>query len=304
MYALVLITLLSVNAIATTDIIYGEDGRVEIHAVESKEIQSLGNSVAARVSHWSLDIKEDNFSFNDVSLLSDMWAQGVCSDEKFATQPTIADCTGFLIAPDLLVTAGHCALDVEGISRNDATFECQSNSWIFDYKADSGNTKLEDVNLNNLYNCEEVVFGKLTEKEDFAIIKLDREVRDRKPLKLRTEGKVQLEEDIFVIGHPSGLPMKYTGDSIVKENSDDNYFSTNLDTFGGNSGSPVFNARTLEVEGILVRGRTDYVDSEVDGQFCMRVNVCDQNGENCLVQDEDIDGEHVNRVNEIIKYLK
>jgi hypothetical protein len=33
----------------------------------------------------------------------------------------------------------------------------------------------------------------------------------------------------------------------------------NLDTYGGNSGSPVFNATNHQVEGILVRGENDFV---------------------------------------------
>ena len=36
------------------------------------------------------------------------------------------------------------------------------------------------------------------------------------------------------------------------------FFSANLDTFGGNSGSPVFQAGTSTVAGLLVRGAPDY----------------------------------------------
>lgn len=36
------------------------------------------------------------------------------------------------------------------------------------------------------------------------------------------------------------------------------FFVANLDSFGGNSGSAVFNVTTEEVEGILVRGEADY----------------------------------------------
>jgi hypothetical protein len=36
------------------------------------------------------------------------------------------------------------------------------------------------------------------------------------------------------------------------------FFVANLDTYGGNSGSPVFNSETHKVEGILVRGETDF----------------------------------------------
>src|SRR5690606_18271087 len=49
----------------------------------------------------------------------------VCSDEKFVRQQTGAKCTGFLIAPDIMVTAGHC------ISHES---ECQDFQWAFDYK--------------------------------------------------------------------------------------------------------------------------------------------------------------------------
>jgi len=48
----------------------------------------------------------------------------------------------------------------------------------------------------------------------------------------------------------------------------------NLDTFGGNSGSAVFNAETGEVEGILVRGENDYVWSDENGSRCRVPQQC------------------------------
>jgi len=305
---LILITaLMCANLFATsssTKIIYGEDNRVDIQDVRSLMIRELGNSIAARVGNWSVS-KEDNlFSYSEVTLLSDRWGAAVCSDEKFASQPTMADCTGFLVGPDLLVTAGHCALDYEGMVENDTSYECSENSWVFDYKMESDGVQTDNLSSENLYKCDKILIGELSEKADYALIKLDRIVKDRTPLKLRSKGKINTKESIFVMGHPSGLPLKFADGAIVKENSQRDYFSTNLDTFGGNSGSPIFNASTLEVEGILVRGRTDYVESEEDGQFCMRVNTCDQDGTNCLETDEDIDGEHVNRVRAIVDHIK
>jgi V8-like Glu-specific endopeptidase len=104
------------------------------------------------------------------------------------------------------------------------------------------------------------------------------------------------------MGHPSGLPMKYADGAKVFGNFD-NYFSTNLDTFGGNSGSPVFNAKTNEVVGILVRGDIDYIEGEFEGRTCMRVNTCDANRENCQADAEEIDGEHVSYIDLISKFL-
>ena len=48
----------------------------------------------------------------------------------------------------------------------------------------------------------------------------------------------------------------------------------NLDTYGGNSGSAVFNAKTGLVEGILVRGEQDYVQKG----DCRVSNVCPADG--------------------------
>ncbi len=63
---------------------------------------------------------------------------------------------------------------------------------------------------------------------------------------------------LVVIGRPSGLPTKVADGAQVRS-VNDVFLVANLDTYGGNSGSAVFNAVTGVVEGILVRGDTDYV---------------------------------------------
>ena len=55
----------------------------------------------------------------------------------------------------------------------------------------------------------------------------------------------------------------------MRSNTAIGYFSANLDTYGGNSGSPVFNATDGTVEGILVRGNQDFVINV----NCFRSNV-------------------------------
>ena len=94
---------------------------------------------------------------------------------------------------------------------------------------------------------------------DFAYIELDRPVFGREPLKVRTRGKIKKNDKVFVVGHPTGLPVKVAGDSYVQTISNNIYFQANLDTFGGNSGSAVLSEVTGLVEGILVRGDQDYV---------------------------------------------
>ena len=76
------------------------------------------------------------------------------------------------------------------------------------------------------------------------------------------------------MGHPSGLPLKFANGAQVKDTSNASYFVANLDTYGGNSGSPVFNEDDGTVEGILVRGDTDFVRDN----GCFISNVCPTTG--------------------------
>jgi len=60
----------------------------------------------------------------------------------------------------------------------------------------------------------------------------------------------------------------------VRDASPTGYFVANLDTYGGNSGSAVFNAKTGVIVGILVRGENDYI---YQGD-CRVSNVCQATG--------------------------
>jgi V8-like Glu-specific endopeptidase len=307
-YLLVLCLIVtSLTAQAKRKIIYGKDNRKDISSVHNKSIQKLSKSVAARVNNFSFKSDSNrSISFPTPQFLTSSWTLNLCEDEKFSNQPAMADCTGFLVGRDLIATAGHCVTDGtrSGGTSGFGVEYCQSHSWLFDYKTDSsGEIDLSEMNKNNLYRCKEVIKAKLFGEEDFAIIRLDREVTGRKPLRLRSTGKIKVGQKLFVIGHPSGLPMKYA-DGAKVFGVFNPYFSTNLDTFGGNSGSPVFNTATNEVEGILVRGDSDYLMSSHNGASCTRVNVCNNDRQNCLDNDPNIDGEHVTKISRIKEYLK
>jgi hypothetical protein len=109
---------------------------------------------------------------------------------------------------------------------------------------------------------------------DYAIIRLDRPT-GRRSLQVRTEGSVDTNSELVVIGNPSGLPTKVAGGGYIRENDAENFFVTNLDTFYGSSGSPVIDHETGVVEGVLVRGGDDF---EFDHQKeCFRPLVCKEN---------------------------
>src|SRR5690606_7248906 len=124
---------------------------------------------------------------------------------------------------------------------------------------------------------------------DYAVIELDRDVVGHTPLKIRRTGSVSVGDELVVIGHPAGLPVKVAGGANVRQLQQD-YFVANLDTFGGNSGSAVFNLSTGEVEGILVRGEVDFVTRN----GCRISNTCADAG--CR-------GEDVTSIDAALRYI-
>jgi V8-like Glu-specific endopeptidase len=70
----------------------------------------------------------------------------------------------------------------------------------------------------------------------------------------RLSGKtVYCDQPVYVLGHPAGLPLKYAPGSWVSD-VEESYFTTDLDIYSGNSGSPVFDSETHQVIGMVVRG--------------------------------------------------
>ncbi len=242
------------------EVIYGEDNRRDVYDSSDSILVELARSTAAMISPANLRIGATEVMISAATLQS----RGICASERFSRQISAANCSGFLVSPTLLVTAGHCI-------QNEA--ECAANRWVFDYRVNSEDQGTVNVPRTSVYSCKRIISRALDEvsKEDFAVIELDRRVMDRAPLAFRREGRVTPGTALAVIGHPTGLPTKIADGATVRE-LQDTFFVANLDTYGGNSGSAVFNQRTGEVEGILVRGENDYVSDPVQG--CQVSNRC------------------------------
>jgi V8-like Glu-specific endopeptidase len=296
--------IITLNAQAGIDVIYGKDNRQDVYQVSNSLHLTLAKSTAGMVQTAMFQRTSDKnfFSLKEVPTLER--SQNICANETFSQQPTAAMCSGFLVGPDTLVTAGHCY-------KSFATPEqvCKSFAWVFDLDMkSSSHNPTSMIPVSNIYLCKQVIAAELSDKADFAVIKLDRKVVGRAPLKFRTSGKVSNSTELVVIGHPSGLPTKIAPGGKVTKNVDPTRFSTTLDTFHGNSGSAVFDARTGMIEGILIQGKTDYVSSNKnDPKSCMVLNKCDENGNNCLsgVEAGPIQwGEVVLRIDQVLPSIK
>lgn len=250
--ALVLMTLTLATQVLAVEtggkVLYGEDNRYDVFEYKDAAIVELSKSTVGLVKSYTLHESGNKFTVDETNFQS---SANVCSDERFSKQPVAAFCSGFLIAPNKIVTAGHC---IESDS------DCSETSFLFDYKMRNPYLANTRFTKDQVYSCKKVLGQiKINGGLDFAVIELDRDVKDRKPLKLSDNKNLKKSDELFVIGHPVGLPTKITDNAFVRDiKTDRGFFVANLDTYGGNSGSAVFNAKTLEVEGILVRGEKDF----------------------------------------------
>ncbi|MDA8244214.1 MAG: serine protease [Elusimicrobia bacterium] len=232
-------------------VIYGVDDRLDYFQA-APDMRKLADSV---VSLWRAS--EVTPAAGGFRLSTENYGEsmGLCQDEPFREQPIGAFCSGSLVGPDLVMTAGHCIRSEE---------DCSGTKFVFGFALKSAGDAPSGAASRDVYSCKTIVKRYLNESygalgPDFALVRLDRPAEGRQPLGINRGAGPAKGDPMFVVGHPSGLPVKVAGGATVRDPSPDGYFVANLDTYGGNSGSPVFSARTGQIEGILVRGENDFV---------------------------------------------
>jgi Trypsin-like peptidase domain len=234
--------------------VYGVDDRKEIFDVPQPQFRKSADAVVSLFAMDRVDPLPGGLSseIEDTHFGKDYM---LCSKEPFRNQPCTAFCSGVLVAPDIVATAGHCVETPEK-----ETPPVTEIKFVFGYRMLDKDNAQRIINNSEIYVGKEVVARIYTPTgQDWALVRLDRNVVGHDPVPVRRSSKVADKEDLYVIGYPCGLPAKFAGGAIVRDNSNPEFFVSNLDTYAGNSGSPVFNRKTHEVEGILVRGEKDFV---------------------------------------------
>lgn len=258
-----------------------DDRRESLSGITRNSHRELARSAVVLVQRDKARKNGDTWHLYDHTLERD---QEVCAEEAYKDQPVPGFCSGFLVRQDVIATAGHC---ISKENMNDVLF-------VFNFSLNDGQPKL-DFSSDEVYFAKEIIARKLDNRnqDDWAIVRLDRSVVGVPPAPLRTTGNLSDETTLCVVGHPLGLPQKYACNAKPMENTNPVYFLANLDTFGGNSGSMVFNADTAIVEGILVRGDQDF--SYDTRRKCAKSVICPANG-GCS-------GEGVTRISRMLQAL-
>lgn len=241
--------------------IYGSDNRLELYdpAVIANH-RRAAQSTAVIIGQGGFDdLNDSTATVSGLNLAARMRATlggPLCSTERFLDQPAPGFCSAFLIAPDLVATAGHCV--------NQATAVHQG-SYVFGFGYDSaGDSGVRTVPRQDVYQGKVVVGHVYNQGEqsaadtaareywdDWAVVQLDRPVVGRPVLPIR-DSAVVTGEVATAIGHPSGLPTKVTSGTVV-DGTKSRYFNTDLDIYQGNSGSLVADQSGNAV-GIVIRG--------------------------------------------------
>jgi hypothetical protein len=233
-------------------VVYGSDNRTDLFQVTNPIYQKAASSVAALMASAKLNPPAATLDANgDIHPYSLVYGQvdQLCTDERFYHQPDLANCSGFLIAPNLIATAGHCM---------ETQDYCTKYDWVFDYTVSSDGQTSVTIPQANVYHCAKIVAHVQDDatETDLAIVQLDRAVTGHTPIALDPTSNLTFGDKVVLAGFPSGLPMKLSEGQVT--DFDDHLYWTNVDDMVINSGSLIFNANTGNAEGIFVMGTHDF----------------------------------------------
>lgn len=253
------------------EVVYGNDDRTDVFAhADSTLVSRAAESTVALMNPSDFDDSNpQNVTFPGSTLGQ---SRNLCSSERFRDDPTAAFCSGTLIDDDLVLTAGHCITSASS---------CNNTRFVFNYYRD-GASSLQTVTTEDIFACTSIVAREQGtvggQNLDYAVVRIDRPATPRfTPAPVRAgNSPLNAGQGVAVIGSGSGVPFKIDDGGSVRDPRSGvlDYFVATTDTFGGNSGSGVYELDDYTVAGILVRGEVDYVSNG----SCTIVNDCSENG--------------------------
>lgn len=255
--------------------IYGADNRVEYTAITDPGLRTRANATAALFGTNAISCSGGNCSLTALSTFTSATTptatRPLCANVPFKNQKQGAFCSGFLVAPNVIATAGHCVTQIDV-----PIPACTNLSLVFGFNADASGNTVTNVPSSDVYQCVGTPKGLYTNSEDWALVQLDRNVTGRTPMVAQYSGPL-MHRELAAFGYGLGLPLKMARDAQVKgdDPADPIHFLASSDIFPGNSGGPVVDVTTGTADGLATNAPGHFVDaSDGQGGLCAALTVC------------------------------
>ena len=230
-------------------VVYGVDDRKDMFQVTNAKIRKASEAVVALVKGADLDA-DGNGGWTLATTSYEEEFQ-LCPSEAFASQPLGCFCSGFLVRPDVIVTAGHCVKSAADLAKM---------RFVFGFRMIDSSTPRTSFGADDVYEGAALIGRKLTQdRTDWAVVRAHLGGRRTLPRPLPDGG----EDRRGAKGVCNRSPMRTSAEVRPRRVRSGQHtlgiFRGQSRYVRGNSGSPVFNATDHKVEGILVRGENDFV---------------------------------------------
>lgn len=223
-------------------LIFEADDRQNLFEVQRPEVAAIARSIFTFIEKDQLIQRPDGqYEFRLKRTYGDYI--NFCEPERFSAEPAPGTfCTGYLVANDIGITAGHCVDETEL-----QTF-CSKYYIVFDYDITAPGQPRTIFPASSVQTCQSILAREYADF-DYTVLRFKQPLQDRTPLRYRKSGSVSEGDTFLTMGHPKGLPLKISDSGARMTGSNEVNFFSDLNTMHGNSGGPVINSRTLEVEG-------------------------------------------------------
>ncbi len=197
----------------------------------SAEFIRNARASVALVKKTDLKTEGDNFIINDKTVEERYLT---CPDFRFSDKISVSFCSGILISPKVVLTAGHCMQRFESKT-------CEKTSFVFGYSQEIDKAEVKKIKKENVYNCEKILALNNFHGDsqlDYALVQLDRDVdnKDAIPLFAEQAKSIAAQEQIYTIGYPIGTTKKLSKGRVRDFSKETGLPLAALDIYFGNSG--------------------------------------------------------------------